>query len=237
MKLCRGFIDDCGDEKALFEQGRQHLAVLRTIVANPSGVATTMTNTLITQAALWHASVAARTDASDAQFVLQRLFEDNMLYSRVLPLAPLLRAASASDAKPSRATTQHVTQLMWLALGIAARHRRIKHDGRKQTFDDDDLDTLIVFGDVDLLTLYYMAGYAGRCTTKWRRRLVDAALASRGSIEYRVFSAIYGNDALLSQSPLAHKINSLRVSVGFVHAARRSRMPHTARRSIVFRSY
>ena len=210
------FLADCGDgdTSGVFEQGRRHIRSVRALVAKPLDVLLPAVHELMTQAAMWRASLAARTDASDAQFVLQRLYEDNLLYARDAPLKRVLRALLVSVVavgdearRPSRVTLEHVTQMLWQALGAATRFRRIKHDGTAATYTSAEMSSVrVAFDDTDRLTLYYLAGYAGRCVTTWRSTLNAAALASSSSPEFVVLTAIYGNETIMRTAPFAHKV-------------------------------
>jgi len=162
-------------------------------------------------AALWRAHIATHTDANDAQLTVQRLFEDNALHLHDGPLDEQLiktLLAIGVTERVRRATRQHLKLVMWDALGAATHDRHVNHDGTKHAFDDGDFTASTTFTDTDEMSLYYIAGYAGRCATVAFPTINSAALASSSSAEYHVFTAIYGNEALLRVAPVAHKIVS-----------------------------
>jgi hypothetical protein len=145
------------------------------------------------------------------------------------------------DASPSlqwsNASYMHLTQLLWDALGRAARHHRIGHKGDEATYTvgssagerGGDMGAYVDFDVIEMNTLYYICGYAIRCVMKWKPALVERATVT-GSHEALVFSAMYGNREILSQAWFARKLVALQVCDCVWLAMRRSPAHAAARR-------
>ena len=225
-KLIEKFVADCGDGVAvsLLAQGRRHLNACRCIVAASTRVELERVVALfMEQAVAWRTYIEARTDANDAQLSVQRAFEDNALHVNAGPLDTLMMEALVAIGvtdRVRRATRQFLKLMLWEAVGAATRDRRVNHDSTKRTFDDTDCTSAVVFSDTDEMSLYYIAGFAGRCATVAYPTINTAALASSSSHEYHVLTSIYGNEALLRGAPLAHKI--VTTCVRFVRACVRA---------------
>jgi hypothetical protein len=218
IKLAGDFDDELGAHGGLFEQGAHHRELLRLVASflpvHPG--LTAVVDGFLVHAARWHAALASQTNAGDAQFDLQKLFEDNMLFKRNTPFETQMRALLVpvdSALHWSNESYMHIAQLLWDAVGRAARHQRIGHKGDEATYTvgssarerGGDMGAFVDFDVIEMNTLYYICGYAVRCVLKWKPALVDRA-AVTGSHEALVFSALFGSREILQHAWFARKL-------------------------------
>jgi len=152
--------------------------------------------------------VSAVEDAGDAQFALLRLFEDTILTARGDTLEQLLHDIArrqGAACTPSYEAYQYVMQEMFRALGIATSHRVIHYDGLSDMHDICGQPVpRLFFQEGQAMTLYNLAGFAARGTS---RRFAAQADGGDSTNSYlRALSAIYGNDVLLKNVPIAGKV-------------------------------